>query len=72
MLKTIYFYLLFIFSLSFLMAGEQYIHHELEISVNPNVQFIKVVDNLRIPENMIHKETYFLLHGNLDLSVHFV
>ncbi len=69
MLKTIYFYLFFFFSLSFLMAGEQYIHHELEVSVNPNARFIKVVDNLKIPENMILNDIYFLLHGNLELSV---
>jgi hypothetical protein len=69
MLKTVYFYLLLLFSLSFLVAGEQYIHHELEVLVKPNEQFIKVVDNLVIPQNMTHKETYFLLHGNLNVSV---
>jgi hypothetical protein len=69
MLKTFYVYLFVFFSLSFLTAGEQYLHHELEISVNPNAQYIKIVDNLKIPENMVHNETYFLLHGNLKLSV---
>jgi hypothetical protein len=69
MLRIIYFYIILLFSLSFLQAEEQYIHHELDILVKPNEQFIKVVDNVTIPENMISKETYFLLHGNLNLSV---
>jgi len=69
MLKIISIYILLIISTSFLSAGEQYIHHELEVSVNPNARFIKVVDNLKIPENMILNDIYFLLHGNLELSV---
>jgi hypothetical protein len=51
------------------MAGEQYIHHELEVLVKPKDQFIKVVDNVKIPENMVLAQTYFLLHGDLKLSV---
>jgi len=69
MLKTTYFYLFFFFSLSFLTAGEQYIHHELDIMVNPSEHAIKVKDNLKIPAKIVHNEIYFLLHGNLDVSV---
>lgn len=69
MLKAVYFYIIFFLSLSFLTAGEQYIHHELEVLVKPNEQFIKVVDHLKIPEDMVHTETYFLLHGNLNVSI---
>lgn len=69
MLKKIYIYLLFLFSFSVLQAGEQYIHHELEVLVKPNGHFIKVVDKLRIPEKMVKSPTYFLLHGDLKPSV---
>ena len=69
MFKTISFLILFVFSLSILSADEQYIHHELEILVNPDAQSIKVVDNVRIPGEMVKSDTYFLLHGNLKLSV---
>ena len=69
MLKIVYSYLILFLSLSFLTAGEQYIHHELEVLVKPNKQFIKVIDHLKVPENMVRTETYFLLHGNLNVSI---
>jgi hypothetical protein len=69
MLKSIYVYLLFIFSFSIIHAGEQHIHHELEILLKPNDQFIKVVDKVKIPADMVFAETYFLLHENLTLAV---
>ena len=45
MLKIISVCLILFISWSFLVAGEQYIHHELEVLVNPEAQFIKIVDN---------------------------
>ena len=68
MLKAFYLYIIFFLHLSVLMAGEPYLHHELEIMVMPNEQSLNVVDNVRIPEHMVHAETYFLLHGNLNIS----
>ena len=67
MLKTFYLYIIFFFHLSILMAGEQYLHHELEIMVMPNEQSINVVDSIKIPEHMAHAELYFLLHGDLNI-----
>ena len=69
MIKSIYVFLIILLSCSFLFANDQYIHHELEILVKPGEQFIKVVDNLKIPENLVHQETYFLLHSGLNMSV---
>ena len=68
MLKTVYLILILFLSLSFLFADEQYIHHELEVLVKPDEQFIKVIDNVQIPEPMIRENTYFLLHAHLNLS----
>jgi hypothetical protein len=67
MYKSIF--LIFILFCKGINAGEPYVHHELEVVVKPEEHFIKVVDKLTIPEGMVQPQTYFLLHGDLNLAV---
>jgi len=69
MFKSKYLYVLLFVACTGIYAGEQYIHHELEVVVKPEEQVIKVVDKLIIPKEMVKPETYFLLHGDLKLAV---
>jgi aminopeptidase N len=68
MLKHMYVHIIFFMLLSYLSAGETYIHHELEISVKPSKQYIEVKDRIEFPSHLIPRDVYFLLHGNMNVS----
>lgn len=66
MLKKLY--LILLLSVSVLIAGENYIHHDLNITVNPAEQSIRVTDNIRLPKDRISEDYYFILHASLQIS----
>jgi len=48
-------------------AASEYIHHDLKVTLKPGQQFIRVVDTIHFPANLIKKKNHFLLHGNLSV-----
>ena len=68
MIKHMYVYIIFFMLLSYLSAGETYIHHELKLSVKPSKQYIEVQDRIEFPSHLIPRDVYFLLHSNMNVS----
>jgi aminopeptidase N len=48
-------------------AASEYIHHDLKVTLKPDKKFIRVVDKIYLPANIIKKKNHFLLHGNLAI-----
>jgi aminopeptidase N len=52
---------------SLVYAADEYIHHDLKVTLKPDQQFIRVKDTIHLPANIIKKKNHFLLHGNLTV-----
>ena len=52
---------------SLVYAASKYIHHDLKVTLKPDQQFIRVVDTIHLPANIIKKKNHWLLHGNLSV-----
>jgi len=48
-------------------GNEKYIHHDLNVTLEPNNQSIHVVDTIYLPLNLKNEKIHFLLHGNLSI-----
>ena len=62
---TVFVVILILTSLAF--ANNQYIHHNLKVTLNPDDHFIRVKDTIHLPADIIKKKIHFLLHGNLTI-----
>jgi len=49
-------------------ANESYLHHEIEVTLDPSNHTIKVKDQITIPENLLHTDIHFLMHKNLSIE----
>ncbi len=63
---TILFVMFFVSSL--LESAEKYIHHNLKVDIRPELQFVRVEDQITIPAEILKKRIHFLLHGNLAIK----
>ena len=48
-------------------ADESFIHHDLNVKIQPENNFIHVKDKISIPANLTSKSLSFYLHGNMKL-----
>ncbi len=51
-------------------AGGKYVHHDLDVSINPEKKYVRVKDTVRLPDELQGKKVHFLLHGNLKILSH--
>ena len=66
----IYRILSIIIILSFISIGyakEEYIHHDLKVTIEPENKFIRVNDTIKINKTFKVEKIHFLLHGNLKI-----
>ncbi|UCH96179.1 MAG: M20/M25/M40 family metallo-hydrolase, partial [Candidatus Aminicenantes bacterium] len=52
---------------SLVQANSKYIHHHLNVTLEPGKQYIRVLDTIHLPANILKKKIHFLLHGNLSI-----
>lgn len=50
------------------VSAEEYIHHELEVTIDPATNSLKVTDQIRLPSDRFNDDIYFILHGNLNVT----
>jgi len=51
-------------------ADGKYVHHDLDVSVNPEKEYVWVKDTVRLPDELVGTKIHFLLHGNLKILSH--
>jgi hypothetical protein len=49
-------------------ANSKYLHHDLNVTLEPDNQFIRVTDTIHLPQTIKGKKIHFLLHGNLAIT----
>ena len=50
-------------------ANESYLHHEIEVTLDPNNHNIKVKNQITIPEPLLNTDIHFLLHKDLSIEL---
>lgn len=56
------------FSALVINANNSSIRHNLFVNVDPQNQYLSVMDTITIPADQMNTELYFLLHGNLSIE----
>jgi aminopeptidase N len=49
-------------------ANTKYVHHDLNVTLEPEKQSIRVTDTIHLPQTIKGKKIHFLLHGNLTIT----
>lgn len=51
-------------------ADRKYVHHDLDVKINPDKEYVWVKDTVHLPGELQGKKVHFLLHGNLKILSH--
>lgn len=70
--------IIFIFTIIYIQAlnsealtnHNKFIHHNLQVQINPDQHFLWVTDKITIPASMGNEKLKFILHGNLTINYH--
>jgi hypothetical protein len=68
MLKKLFSLFIIILTMNLSQAGENLIHHQLAVTLDPQNHYLEVKDLVTIPAGQLRPEMYFLLHGNLSCT----
>jgi hypothetical protein len=50
-------------------ANESYIHHEIEVTLDPSNHNIKVKDQITLPASLLNTDIHFLMHQDLSIEL---